>query len=88
MGIDHHLLIDGTLKSNESKVNTLSDFSRKARIKGGRDISVMYAFDLDEMEPVYSKCFPGNMLDVTSYEAVIPENGITKGLTKDFKAEL
>ncbi|MDR1135048.1 MAG: hypothetical protein LBL49_02555 [Clostridiales Family XIII bacterium] len=31
MGIDHHLLIDGTLKSNESTVNFLSDFSRKAR---------------------------------------------------------
>ena len=32
------------------------------------------------MEPVCSKCFPGNMLDVTSYEAFIAENGITKGL--------
>ena len=80
VGIDHHLLIDGTLKSNESKVNTLSDFSRKARLKGSRDISVLYAFDLDEMEPVCSKCFPGNMLDVTSYESFIAENGITKGL--------
>lgn len=80
VGIDHHLLIDGTLKSNESKINTLSDFSRKARLKGSRDISVLYAFDLDEMEPVCSKCFPGNMLDVTSYEAFIAENGITKGL--------
>lgn len=80
VGLDHHLLIDGTLKSNESKVNTLSDFSRKAKLKGSRDISVLYAFDLEEMEPVCSKCFPGNMLDVTSYESFIAENGITKGL--------
>lgn len=80
VGIDHHLLVDGTLKSDESRVNTLSDFSRKARTKGTRDISVLYAFDLEAMEPICSKCFPGNMLDLTSYEAFISENGITKGI--------
>lgn len=80
VSMDHHLLIDGTLKSDESKVNSLSDFSRKARTKGTRDISVLYAFDLEEMEPVCSKCFPGNMLDATSYGAFIAENGITKGI--------
>jgi hypothetical protein len=80
VGCDHHLLVDGTLKSDESKVNSLSDFSRKARTKGTRDISVLYAFDLEAMEPVCSKCFPGNMLDVTAYEAFITENGITRGI--------
>ena len=29
----------------------------------------MFAFDLEKMEPLCSKCFPGNMLDITSYEA-------------------
>lgn len=80
VSMDHHLLIDGTLKSDESKVNSLSDFSRKARTKGTRDISVLYAFDLEAMEPVCSKCFPGNMLDATSYIAFISENKITKGI--------
>ena len=80
VAIDHHLLIDGTLKSDESKVNSLSDFSRKARTKGTRDISILYAFDLEEMEPVCSQCFPGNMLDATSYRAFISDNGITKGI--------
>lgn len=78
--LDHHILVDGTLKSNESNVNTLSDFSRKARLKNSRDISVLYAFDLEEMEPVCSKCFPGNMIDLTSYESFISENKIEKGL--------
>ena len=78
--MDHHLLVDGTLKSDESRVNSLSEFSRKARTKGTRDISVLYAFDLEEMEPVCSKCFPGNMLDATSYSAFIRENHITKGI--------
>lgn len=80
IGIDHHVLIDGTLKSDESKVNSLSDFSRKAKAKGTRDISVLYAFDLEKMEPICSKCFPGNMLDLTSYESFITENNITKGI--------
>lgn len=59
VSMDHHLLVDGTLKSDESSVNSLSDFSRKARTKGSRDISILYAFDLEEMEPVCSQCFPG-----------------------------
>ena len=77
---DHHILIDGTLKSDESEVNTLSDFSRKAKEKGTRDISVLYAFDLEEMEPVCSSCYPGNMLDQTSYEHFLEQNQIRKGL--------
>lgn len=80
VSIDHHLLVDGTLKSDESTVNSLSDFSRKARTKGTRDISVLYAFDLEEMEPICSKCFPGNMLDITSYKSFLEENGIKKGI--------
>ena len=78
--MDNHLLIDGTLKTDNSEVNSLSDFSRKARVKGTRDISILYAFDLEAMEPVCSKCFPGNMLDSVAYEEFIRENGITKGI--------
>lgn len=78
--MDHHVLIDGTLKSDESNVNSLSDFSRKAQTKGTRDISVLFAFDLEAMEPVCSKCFPGNMLDLTAYSEFISEHQITKGI--------
>lgn len=77
---DHHLLIDGTLKTDNSVVDSLSSFSRKAKVKGSRDISVMYAFDLEAMEPVCSQCFPGNMLDLTAYEDFLRQNKITKGL--------
>ena len=77
---DDHLLIDGTLKSDESECNSLSGFSRKARVKGTRDISVLYAFDLETMTPVCSKCFPGNMIDAVSYDRFIDENHIRKGL--------
>lgn len=80
VSMDHHLLIDEALKSDESEVNSLSDFSRKAKTKGTRDISVLFAFDLEEMEPVCSKCFPGNMLDATSYSEFIARNKITQGI--------
>lgn len=76
----HHIIIDGTLKTNESTVNSLSDFSRKARLKGSREISVLYAYDIELGEPICSKCFPGNMLDSTAYDAFIADNGIRKGL--------
>lgn len=77
---DHHLLIDGTLKSDESTVNSLSEYSRKAKDKGKKDISLLYAYDLEKMEPVASKCFPGNMLDLTAYEGFVSEYKITKGV--------
>ena len=80
IGADTSVLLDGTLKSNESRVNSLSDFSRKAKTKGTRDISVLYAFDLDRMEPVCSKCYPGNMLDVTAYEDFVGECGVRRGV--------
>ena len=71
---------DGTLKSNDSKVNSLSDFSRKAKAKETRDISILYAYDLEVGEPICSKCFPGNMLDATAYEAFIADNRINRGI--------
>lgn len=76
----HHMLVDGTLKSNESRVNSLSDYSRKARLKGSRDISVLFAYDLERQEPICSKCFPGNMPDSTAYSSFIEENNIKKGI--------
>ena len=76
----HHLLVDGTLKSDERGVNTLSDFFRKVRTKGSRDISVIYAFDLEKKEPVCSQCNPGNMLDRTAYSDFIEKNSIKSGI--------
>lgn len=75
-----HVLVDGTLKTDTSTVNTLSDFSRKARVKGCRDISVLYAYNLAEREPICSKCYPGNMLDLTAVDDFLAENRITEGL--------
>lgn len=77
---EHHIAIDGTLKQDTSKVNDLSAFSYKARTKGCREISVLYAYDIELMEPVCAEVFPGNSIDASSYPAFIRDNDIRKGI--------
>lgn len=76
----HKVVIDGTLKQDTSSVNSLSAYSYKARIKGCRDISVLYAYDVDTQEPICSQVFPGNSIDAVSYREFIKTNHITRGL--------
>mgnify|MGYP001025579552 FL=1 len=80
MSKEHHIAIDGTLKQDTSKVNDLSDFSYKARVKGCRDVSVLYAYNIELMEPVCAEVFPGNSIDASSYPAFIRDNDIRKGI--------
>lgn len=77
---DHHIAIDGTLKQDTSRVNDLSAFSYKARMKGCRDVSVLYAYDIEAMEPVCAEIFPGNSIDAGSYASFIRDNDIRKGI--------
>ncbi len=77
---NHHIAIDGTLKQDNSVVNDLSAYSYKARVKGCKDISVIYAYDIELMEPVCAEVFPGNSIDATSYAAFIKDNDINKGI--------
>lgn len=81
-GVDasHHIGVDGTLKSNESKVNTFCDYSRKALKKGTRDISVIYAFDIETGEPVCSKAYPGNTIDISALSDFIETNHVDRGI--------
>ena len=77
---DHHVAIDGTLKQDTSVVNDLSAFSRKARVKGCRDVSVLYAYDIEDMEPICAEVFPGNSIDASSYAEFIRDNDIRQGI--------
>lgn len=56
-------VIDGTLKDNNSIENGFSEFSRKGRVKGSKDISLLYSYDLESKEPVLMKAYSGNMID-------------------------
>ncbi len=77
---DHHLAVDGSLVSDESDVNTFSDYSRKALKKGTRDISVVFAYDIETGEPVCSKVYPGNRVDISIFEDFITTNRIYSGM--------
>ena len=76
----HHIAIDGTLKQDTSRVNDLSAYSHKSRVRGCGDISVLYAYDIERMEPICAEVFPGNCIDASSYSAFIRDNDIQKGL--------
>ena len=77
---NHHIAIDGTLKQDTSTVNDLSAFSYKARVKGCRDVSVIYAYVIETMEPLCAEVFPGNSIDASSFSAFINDNDIREGI--------
>lgn len=74
------IIIDGTLKSDESKVNHLSESSRKAKDKGTNDISVLVLLSAERHELICSMCFSGNIPDASSFPRILEEYNITRGL--------
>lgn len=77
---EHHIAIDGTLKQDSSTVNDLSAFSYKAKKKGCREVSVLYAYDIESMEPICAEVFPGNSTDAASYRSFIRDNDLRRGI--------
>ncbi len=77
---EHHIAIDGMLVQDTSKVNDLSGFSYKARVKGCKELSVLYAYDVERSEPVCAQVFPGNHPDVSTCKEFITTNHINKGI--------
>ena len=76
----HHIAIDGTLKQDSSTSNDLSAFSYKAGMKGHKEVSILYAYDIEAMEPICAEVFPGNSTDAASYRSFIRDNDIRKGI--------
>ena len=76
----HHRAIDGTLRQDNSSVNDFSSFSRKSRVKGTRDISILYAFDTETGDPLCSEVFPRNNIDAVAVSSFINDNSINKGI--------
>ena len=77
---EHHVAIDGMLRQDTSAINDLSAFSRKARVKGCKDVSILYAYDVELMEPVCSEVFSGNSIDSSAYAHFIRNNNLSKGI--------
>lgn len=64
---DSTVILDGTLKDNNSQCNSFSEFSRKGKTKGSKDLSLLYLYDINKCEPVACNVYQGNMLDQTSF---------------------
>ena len=77
---NHHIVIDGSLIQDTSTLNDLSAFSHKSRLKGCKDISIIYAYDVELKEPICAQVFPGNYIDASSYATFLRENKINKGI--------
>lgn len=75
-----NIIIDGMLKDYNSEDGYMSEFSRKAKTKGSKDLSLLYAYDPQSNEPIAAKPYPGNMLDQTTIKNFVDEYKIDRGL--------
>lgn len=64
-------IVDGMLKDTNGEESSFVQWSRKSRTKGTKEISVLYAFDANRGEPICHKVYPGNMLDMSSFNDFI-----------------
>ena len=74
------IVIDGMHKTNNSSINSFSNFSFKSRLKGSKDIGIMYAFNPKIGEPLASKVYAGNMLDSTTLSDFVKYFDIQEGV--------
>ena len=58
------LVVDSTLKSYNAD-NPFSKYTKKGKVKSSKNVSLMYAFNVNTGEPVAAKAYPGNMVDCT-----------------------
>jgi len=75
-----NIVIDGMLKDYNSYAGSMSEFSRKGAKKGSKDMSILYAFSPEQMEPIAAKPYAGNILDQTAVGNFVTEYKIEKGL--------
>ena len=77
---NHHIAIDGTLRQDNSTVNDLSAFSRKSAARGHKDVSILYAYDVELGEPVCATVYPGNVIDQSAFSSFVRDNSIDRGI--------
>lgn len=73
-------IIDGSVRQGESRVNSLSEVSRKTAKRGFRDVLLMYSYSLERRRPVCSDVYPGNMIDQRAVTDFVRKFGIKKGM--------
>ena len=77
---NNKIIIDGMLKTNNSRINSLNDFSYKSKLKQSKEISIIVAFDATRKEILCSIPYSGNVVDFTSFPDFIKKTNIKKGI--------
>lgn len=82
MGVQEgdHVIIDGSLRQDQSRVNSISEVSRKTSLRGYKEVLLMYAYCMETRQPLCSKVYPGNMVDQRAISDFLEEFGIEKGI--------
>lgn len=74
-----NIVVDGMLKNYNGKTS-LSQWSRKGSTKGSKDISILYALDIESNEPIGFAVNQGNLLDIKAFEVFVKKYDLTKGV--------
>ena len=80
------LALDGMLQTDDSDMNNLSAVSRKSKVRGSGEISMLFAYDVANLEPVYVSAYPGNLIDSKAYADFIEQNDIRDSILMGDKA--
>ena len=80
------LALDGMLQTDDSDVNNLSAVSRKSKARGSGEISMLFAYDVEKLEPVFFSAYPGNLIDSKAYADFIEQNDIKDAILMGDKA--
>lgn len=80
------LAVDGVLVGDDSIVNNLSAVSRKAKVRGGKEVSMLYAYSIDDLVPVCFTAYPGNLMDTKAYADFIEVNDLKDAILVGDKA--
>ena len=77
---NNKIAIDGMLKNNNSRINSLNEFSYKSRIKNSKNISILVAFNITTKDVICSLPYSGNCVDITSFPDFLEKTNIKKGI--------
>ena len=76
VAIDEHVAIDGSLIQDTSIINDLSHYTSKGRVSGCNNLSLMYAYNIEKLEPICAQVFPGNQIDAVAYKTFLKDKNI------------
>jgi len=74
-----NIIIDGSLRQDHSRVNSLSEVSKNTSKLKHKEILLMYAYDMAKKQPICSKVYPGNTVDQRAVSDFISEFDIKSG---------